>query len=107
MKTPKILPWLARKHGVSEARAAKLWASAVRYATTKTGWVGTPDYWKVAMDRLLELLEAESATCRPPLSYWVRIQSRLWLLPMMAGQRLALAASAPWQRLSMPQQRTA
>jgi hypothetical protein len=98
MKTPKILPWLARKHGVSEARAGKLWASALRYATDKTGWVGTPEYWSVAMERLLELLEAETKPCQPPISVWVRIQSRLWLLPLIAGHGLAVVASQVWGR---------
>lgn len=98
MKTPKILPWLARKHGVSEARAGKLWASAVRHATAKTGWVGTPDYWKCAMDRFLELLEAEVSPCRPPISAWVRIQGRLGLLPLIAGQGLTMVATQWWQR---------
>lgn len=97
MKTPKILPWLARKHGVSEARAGKLWACAVRYATAKTGWVGTPDYWKCAMDRFVELLEAEVSPCRPPISAWIRIQSRLGMLPLIAGQGMALAAAGWWR----------
>ena len=62
MKTLKILPWLARKAGIAEARANELWAEAIRHATDKTGWVGTPEYWKVAMDRLLELIETERTT---------------------------------------------
>jgi hypothetical protein len=107
MKTPKILPWLARKHGVSEARAGKLWASALRYATDKTGWVGTSEYWKVAMDRFLELLEAEVSPCQPPISAWVRIQSRLWLLPVIAGHGLTLIASQFWARAAAPRQRHA
>ena len=57
MKTPKILPWLAKKHGVTEARAAELWADALCHATDKTGWVGTPAYWSAAMERLNELLD--------------------------------------------------
>ena len=103
MKTPKILPWLARKHGVSEARATKLWADALRYATDKTGWVGNSDYWKVAMDRLLELLETEGArSCQPPLTSLVRIQTRLGILPLIAWHGTLLVASAAWTRLTAP-----
>ena len=96
MKIPKILPWLARKHGVTEARAGELWASALRYATDKTGWVGTSEYWRVAMERFLELLEAEVRGCRPPISAWVRIQGRLGLLPLIAGHGLAIVATQLW-----------
>ena len=59
MKTPKMLPWLARKAGISDALADELWADAIRYATQTTGGVGTPQYWKVAADRLVELIDAE------------------------------------------------
>jgi hypothetical protein len=104
VKTPKILPWLARKHGVSEARATKLWADSVRYATDKTGWVGTSDYWKAAMDRLIELLEAEAGrSCQPPLSTLVRIQTRLGILPLIAWHGVLLVGSASWSRLTAPQ----
>ena len=40
MKTPKLLPWYARKAGVSLERAEALWRKAVREATLETGWVG-------------------------------------------------------------------
>ena len=65
MKTMKILPWIARKAGVPEARAAELWAEAIRHATAQTGWVGTSDYWGVALDRWMALIEAEkSLACK-------------------------------------------
>ncbi|MGB0127998.1 MAG: hypothetical protein WBP72_10195 [Rhodocyclaceae bacterium] len=59
MKTPKILPWLARKAGISDQRAEQLWGDALRHATRTTEWVGTPEYWTVAMDKLNELIDAE------------------------------------------------
>ena len=64
MKTPKILPWLARKAGISEHHAQELWAEAVVCATVQTGWVGTSEYWKAAVDRVVELIELESQTLR-------------------------------------------
>ena len=44
MKTPKLLPWQARKAGVSLERAEALWRKAVREATADTGWVGTSEF---------------------------------------------------------------
>jgi len=64
MKAPKMLPWLARKAGVSEAHAEGLWAEAIVCATVRTGWVGTSEYWKAAVDRLVELIELESPALR-------------------------------------------
>lgn len=59
MKAPKMLPWLARKAGISDTRAEALWAEAIVCATERTGWVGTSEYWQAAVDRLLELIELE------------------------------------------------
>jgi len=67
MKTPKLLPWYARKAGVSIERAETLWRKAVREATAETGWVGNAEYWGAAMDHFLRLLEEERSTlCAPP-----------------------------------------
>lgn len=59
MKTPKILPWLARRSGISDHRAQQLWGEALRHATRTTEWVGTPEFWTAAMNKLQELIEAE------------------------------------------------
>ncbi|MGB7992069.1 MAG: hypothetical protein WCF44_21910 [Candidatus Methylophosphatis roskildensis] len=94
-KFPKMLPWLAKSAGVPIARAEELWADAIRYATIETGWVETPEYWKVAVDRLLELLQTEASTCHPPrLTPWVTINMRMASLPMIAANGIALAWSA-------------
>lgn len=59
MKTPMILPWLARRAGISDQRAEQLWGEALRYATRTTEWVGTPEFWATAMNKLNELIDAE------------------------------------------------
>lgn len=64
MKAPKMLPWLARKAGISDTHAEALWAEAIVFATVHTEWVGTSDYWKAAVDRLVELVELESQPLR-------------------------------------------
>ena len=63
-KFPKMLPWLAKSAGVPIERAEELWADAIRYATSETGWVETPEYWKVAVDRLLAKEKALGANLK-------------------------------------------
>ena len=53
-KTPKILPWLAKKAGISESRAAALWHEAERWAARRAP-TGSSPYFKLAVDRLLHL----------------------------------------------------
>ncbi len=97
-KTPKLLPWFARKAGVSEERAASLWRKAVREATAETGWVGNAEYWGEAMSRFLKLLEDEqSSFCSPHVTPLVRSQNRLLRLPLTALEFM-FSASERWQR---------
>lgn len=97
-KTPKLLPWFARKAGVSEERAASLWRKAVRQATAETGWVGNAEYWGEAMNIFLKLLEEEqSSFCSPYVTPLVRSQNRLLRLPLTALEFMC-SASERWQR---------
>ncbi len=59
-----MLPWLARKAGIPEDDAERLWAEAVVHATTQKGLGGTSEYWKAAVNRLVELIELESQSLR-------------------------------------------
>jgi hypothetical protein len=77
---PKLLPWLAKKAGIDMRLAEKLWQDASRYAANHAT-PDTSDYFKIAIDRLLELVAAESLRAdaasfgwRP----WARAQRRLW-----------------------------
>lgn len=97
MKSPKILPWLAKRAGVPEPRAQALWAEAVRHATDATGWVGTSEYWRVARERFAELLEAESSSlCEPRLQPMLRIQARAGRAPLLAVETVWLAFARSW-----------
>lgn len=85
MHTPKILPWLARKAGISDERAEALWKQALREATDDTGWVGGPDFWAYAHNRLLELMQVECQhRAAPRISRFTRIQARLGRVPFLA-----------------------
>ncbi len=99
MKSPKLLPWYARKAGVSIERAEVLWRKAVRKATAETGWVGNAEYWGAAMDHFHDLLEAEnSSLCTPNLSVALRVQRRAMRLPLTIMEDLSAAAAVHWQR---------
>lgn len=98
-KTPKLLPWLAKKAGISDARATILWHEAERWAARQAS-AGSSAYFKLAVDRLLELVAAESLRAdaasfgwRP----WARAQARLWAVSMQAAQQGSLLSSRLWR----------
>ena len=99
MNSPKLLPWYARKAGVSLDRAEALWRNVVGEATAETGWVGTPEYWGAAEERFRTLLEQERASlCAPRVTTLLRTQNRLWSLPFHAMEDVALASVRNWQQ---------
>lgn len=100
-RAPMILPWLAHKAGISERRAETLWSAACRFAANRGLEAETPDYWKTAMDRLLELIAAESLReddasfgWRP----WLRAQSRYWETPIALWDALAQPYIRSWRQ---------
>lgn len=64
MKTPKMLPWLASKAGLSAARGEALWAEAVLHASRVAHELDAVEHNNVAVARLLELIEAEKEALR-------------------------------------------
>ena len=103
-KSPKILPWLAKKAGIPPSRAEELWIEAVRYATQEAEIVESPEHWQAAIDHWLESIAAESLQRRAApfgLGPLVRLPARLWLQGLDAQQALVAAASNAarhWQR---------
>jgi hypothetical protein len=98
-KIPKILPWLAKKAGISESRAATLWHDSERWAARRAK-VGSSLYFKLAVDRLLELTAAESLRAdaasfgwRP----WARAQARLWAVSMQVAQQGSVLTDRGWR----------
>ena len=59
MKAPKILPWIARKAGISDELALKLWRRATSEAEYLTGKAEGSAYWGLAVERLLDIVEDE------------------------------------------------
>lgn len=108
-KTPKLLPWLAKKAGITEARATTLWHDAERWAERRAA-AGSADYFRLAVDRLLELVAAESLRAdaasfgwRP----WARAQARLWALSMQVAQEGAALTARGWRLIGSAAQTNA
>jgi hypothetical protein len=98
-KTPKLLPWLAKKAGISESRAAALWLDAERWAARRAV-PDSSDYYRLSMDRLLELVAAESLRedaasfgWRP----WARTQARFWSASMQLAQEASALSARGWR----------
>jgi hypothetical protein len=107
-KTPKLLPWLAKKAGISEARSVALWRDAERWAARRAD-VGSSDYFKLAVDHLLQLVAAESLRedmASFGLRPWARTQARLLAATMQVVQDGSALTTRGWRLLgSAVQQR--
>lgn len=93
MKAPKILPWIARKAGISDELALKLWRRAISEAEYLTGKAEGSAYWGLAIERFLSIVEDEvgcspqySLTAAPRMSWMWNHQTRMSLLSMMAAE---------------------
>lgn len=65
MKTPKMLPWLARRAGVSDERAGHLWRDACRRAESLIGERDNSFYWGATQQVVLALLAEERCKNNP------------------------------------------
>ena len=78
MDAPMLLPWLARKWDVSDARALELWRQACRDAEAVRGEHVSSKYWDIAKGRLIDLLDDKvMARCSVLETPWVMIQLNL------------------------------
>lgn len=100
-KNPKLLPWLAKKAGITEHRAETLWHEAERWASRRSAH-HSAHYYQLAVDRVLELIAAESLRedaasfgWRP----WARTQARLWAASMQVVQDTATLSARGWKML--------
>ena len=95
MQAPKLLPWIARKAGIEDALALKLWRRAAGESEELCGSCESADYFSATMMRFLDLVEQEagkqsSKTLTTGLeTAWIwRHQKRLALLNKIATQSL-------------------
>lgn len=106
MNAPKILPWIAKKAGISEALALKLWRRAVSEAEYLTGKTEGSEYYGLAVERFLALVEDEigsvpqyNLTPAPRLSWMWHHQSRMSLLSLVAAQNTYRLWQNAWDNL--------
>lgn len=97
MKTPMVLPWLARRAGVSDGRAEELWLAACRQAALMTGEQDTPCYWGAVQQILLDLLENERwQACALFAWPWLLMHGSLRHYCLLARRwRMSCGAAAP------------
>jgi hypothetical protein len=93
MNAPKILPWIARKAGISDELALKLWRRALSEAEYLAGKAEGSEYWNLAIERFLWIVDDEVGgtsayrpSSAPQLSWMWRQQTRMSLLSLMAAQ---------------------
>jgi hypothetical protein len=94
-----LLPWLAKKAGISDSRGTALWLDAERWAARRAT-AGSSAYYQLAVDRLLELVAAESLRedaasfgWRP----WARAQARGWAISMQIAQEGSTLMARNWR----------
>ena len=97
MRAPKILPWVASKAGISNELALNLWRRAAGESEELTGCCDSSDYYRLAVERFIDLAQEEGEKCRQiePLSVelvitrlsWMRrYQERLWQINLISTQ---------------------
>lgn len=75
MDAPMMLPWMARKWDVSDARALALWRQACQEADVITGSPSSPRYWAYAKSRWVDLLDNDVIARYPALATpWIMMQ---------------------------------
>lgn len=106
MKAPKILPWVARKAGLSEQLALKLWRRAASEAEYLTGRANGSEYYGLAVERFLSLVEDEAGTTpqynltlAPRLSWFFQHQNRVSMLSLLAAQNTYRFWQSAWENL--------
>ncbi|HPT49400.1 MAG TPA: hypothetical protein PLS67_00255 [Accumulibacter sp.] len=72
MKTPMVLPWLARRAGVDDGRAEALWRIACHQAGWMTVGRDRSSFWGAALQLLCNLLACENQRMRAA-AFWHRL----------------------------------
>lgn len=80
-KCPKLLPWLARRAGISMELAEKLWRRAASDAAELTGSSEGPEFSRFAIEALIDLIEdeccRENVEAAPRSDWFWRHQRRM------------------------------
>jgi len=110
MNAPKILPWIAKRAGIGEALALKLWRRAVGEATLVVGNHDSSDFFRTSVERFITLVEAEAGRC--PLTgsnvTWMwRHQARMTSMGLIAAESTYRLWRKNWEEFVSRQKRAA
>ncbi len=98
IKAPKIIPWIAHKHGITDQLGLNFWRQAAGEAEGMSGCCNSSDYYRLALNRFIELATEESEKCAkrdahdclpivPNLNWLLREQNRYWQVNLLATQK--------------------
>lgn len=114
MKSPKILPWIARRAGISDALALKLWRRAAGEAEEITGHCDSSEYFGLAIERFIHLVEDESGVLveretllSADLAWLWRHQGRMSQLSLLAAQSTYRLWRSQWENFIAGQKHAA
>ena len=97
-KAPKLLPYFARRSGVSESTAARLWREALADSRRQHA-PNSPEYWNAALTQWRKALDEQRVE-----------RSMSWIVPLMRTQRrlfeLSLRSIELWLHWAASRTRT-
>ena len=113
MRAPKLLPWLARKVGLSDELALKLWRRAAGESESLCGCCDSPDYHAATISRFIDLVADESGVvldeevASTPLGWVGRQQKRITQLNPGATQDACRLWQSGWDSFFAAQRNSA
>lgn len=113
MKAPKLLPWMARKAGLSDELALKLWRRAAGESENLCGCCDSSDYHAATFSRFVDLVADESgvvldeAVASTPVSWIGRQQKRMTQLNTGAAQDTYRLWQSNWDKFFAAQRNSA
>lgn len=105
MKAPKLLPWVARKAGISDDLALKLWRRAAGETEERFGCCDGSDYHAASLRRFIKLAEDESGvaiaetTPGTPANWLWRHQDRMSQLNHVSAQNIFRLWQSNWGKV--------
>ena len=110
MNAPKILPWIAKRAGIDEALALRLWRRAAGEAELIIGNHDSSDFYRLSVERFISLAEEESGRC--PLTgsnvTWMwRHQARIASLSLTAAESTYRLWRNNWENFVSSQKKAA
>jgi hypothetical protein len=110
MKAPKIIPWIARKAGISEVLAVKLWKRAESETATLLKCHEGSEFHGRCVERFLDLVEASAGGAfrinyadSPEKVSWIwRHQGKMALYGLTAAENATRFWQETWSNVVRP-----